>query len=96
VHENAFLRYLTHPTWESRLAELAHHLASSIEIRRGPDRAKAVGGRGWHAAGATLPLPPERAAMRVRSPTLESEMRVNGWVAKEVVDDREPGAQAVG
>jgi hypothetical protein len=52
--------------------------------------------RCWHAAGAPPPLPLERAAMWVRSPRLEVDARVSRWVAEEVVDDREPGAQAVG
>ena len=34
--------------------------------------------------------------MGVRSPRLEIEMRVIRWVAEEVVEDRKPGAQAVG
>ncbi len=34
--------------------------------------------------------------MGVRSPRLDIEMRVSRRVAEEVVDDREPGAQAVG
>ena len=61
-----------------------------------PNRADAVGGRGWHAAGAPPSLPLERAAMRVRGPRLEIEVRVIRWVAEEVVEERKPGAQAVG
>jgi hypothetical protein len=34
--------------------------------------------------------------MGVRGPRLEIEVRVSRRVAEEVVDDREPGAQAVG
>jgi hypothetical protein len=34
--------------------------------------------------------------MRVRSPRVEIDVRVSRWVAEEVVDDREPGAQTVG
>jgi len=34
--------------------------------------------------------------MGVRSPRLGIVVRVSRWVAEEVVDDREPGAQAVG
>jgi len=55
-----------------------------------------MGWRGWHAAGAALALPVERAAMWVHRPRLEIKVRVSRWVAEEVVDDREPGAQAVG
>jgi hypothetical protein len=54
-----------------------------------------MGRRGWHAARAPLSVPPEEAAMRVRSPRLAIEVRVSRWVAEEVVEDREPGAQAV-
>jgi len=32
--------------------------------------------------------------MRVRSPRLEIELRVIRWVAEEVVDELQPGAQA--
>jgi hypothetical protein len=55
-----------------------------------------MSGRGWHAAGATRSLQPDRAAMRVRGPRLEIETRVRWWVAEEVLGDREPGAEAVG
>jgi hypothetical protein len=73
---------------------LAHHLASIATGWRGPDRAEAVGSRGLYAAGPALALPAERAAMRVRGPRLEIELRVIRWVAEEVVDERHPGAQA--
>lgn len=55
-----------------------------------------MGGCGRHAAATARSLPLERAAMGVRDPRLEIEMRVSRWVAEEVVDDREPGAHAVG
>jgi hypothetical protein len=55
-----------------------------------------MGGKGRHAAATARSLPLKRAAMGVRSPRLEIEMRVSRWVGEEVVDDREPGAQAVG
>jgi hypothetical protein len=53
-----------------------------------------VSSRGLYAAGPALALPAERAAMRVRGPRLEIELRVIRWVAEEVVDERHPGAQA--
>ena len=34
--------------------------------------------------------------MRVRGPRLEIVAHVSRWVAEEVVEDREPGAQAGG
>jgi hypothetical protein len=34
--------------------------------------------------------------MGVRGPRLGIDVRVSRWVAEEIVDDREPGAQAVG
>jgi hypothetical protein len=34
--------------------------------------------------------------MGMRSPRLEIDVRVSRWVTEEVVEDREPGAQAVG
>jgi hypothetical protein len=55
-----------------------------------------VGGRRWDAAATARSLPLKRAAMGVRGPRLEIETRVIRWVGEEVVDDREPGAQAVG
>ena len=55
-----------------------------------------MGGWGWHAAATARSLPLERAAVGVHGPRLEIEMRVSRRVAEEVVDDREPGAQAVG
>ncbi|MGO9890244.1 MAG: hypothetical protein ACLP0L_20395 [Solirubrobacteraceae bacterium] len=55
-----------------------------------------MGGRGWHAAAAAGSLPLKRAAMGVRGPRLEIELRVILWVGEEVVDDREKGAHAVG
>jgi hypothetical protein len=55
-----------------------------------------MGGRGRHAAATARSLRLERAAMGVRGPRLEVKMRVSRWVGQEVVDDREPGAQAVG
>jgi len=55
-----------------------------------------MGGRGWHAAATAGSLPLERPAVGVRGPGLEIERRVIRWVGEEVVDDREPGAQAVG
>jgi hypothetical protein len=79
------------PTFRLRLA---HHLTSVAGRRRGPDRAQAVGGWGRDAAGAALALPTERAAMRVRGPRLEIELRVIRRVAEEVVDELQPGAQA--
>jgi hypothetical protein len=50
-------------------------------------------GRRRHASRAPPPVPLERAAMGVCS---EIDVRVSRWVAEEVVDDREPGAQTVG
>ena len=75
---------------------LPHHLASSAEARDGSDRAQAMCRWWWHAAAAPAPLPLERAAMGMRSPRLEIDVRVSRWVTEEVVEDREPGAQAVG
>ena len=71
-----------------------HHLASLAAGRGRPDRTQAVGRRGLDAAGAALALPVERAPMRVRGPGLEIELRVIRWVAEEVVDELQPGAQA--
>ncbi len=57
-----------------------------------------MGGPGRHRAGAALALEAERSPMRVRCPRLEIEVRVSRWVAEhvveDVVDERQPGAQA--
>jgi hypothetical protein len=51
---------------------------------------------GRNAPAAPLALPTQRAAMGVRLPGLWLIVRVSRRVAKEVVDELQPGAHTVG